>query len=130
MRLITLLPALGFFALTIVAVAAPQSYAGGYELDASYIQLAAADADYEEDDYEDDEFDVVIKPIADPLEPFNRAMYKFNDVVFHSVIKPVAIGYGKILPEPARRGVNRFMLNLATPIRFVNSVLQLKLKRG
>jgi len=62
--------------------------------------------------------------IADPLEPFNRAMFQFNDKLYFWVIKPVAQGYSKVVPEPARVGVSNFYTNLSFPIRFVNSLLQ------
>ncbi|MHB9098747.1 MAG: MlaA family lipoprotein [Syntrophales bacterium] len=62
--------------------------------------------------------------IADPLEPFNRAMYHFNDKLYFWVLKPVAQGYGKVVPEPARIGISNFFANLAFPIRFVNCLLQ------
>jgi phospholipid-binding lipoprotein MlaA len=62
--------------------------------------------------------------IADPLEPFNRAMYHFNDKLYFWFLKPVAQGYGKIVPETARVGVDNFFKNLAFPIRFVNCLLQ------
>ena len=62
--------------------------------------------------------------IADPLEPFNRAMYHFNDKLYFWVLKPVAQGYGKVVPEAARVGVDNFFKNLAFPIRFVNCLLQ------
>jgi phospholipid-binding lipoprotein MlaA len=62
--------------------------------------------------------------IADPLEPFNRAMYHFNDKLYFWLLKPVAQGYGKLVPEPARVGVSNFFANLAFPIRFVNCLLQ------
>ena len=62
--------------------------------------------------------------IADPLEPFNRAMYHFNDKLYFWVLKPVAQGYGKVVPEAARVGVSNFFANLAFPIRFVNCLLQ------
>lgn len=83
---------------------------------------------------EADEFgDIVIsdKPgeearaeIADPLEPFNRAMYHFNDKLYFWLLKPVAQGYGKVVPEAARVSVSNFFTNLAFPIRFVNCLLQ------
>ena len=67
----------------------------------------------------------VEKPeIADPLEPFNRAMYHFNDKLYYWVLKPVAQGYGKVVPKPARVSVDNFFTNLAFPIRFVNCLLQ------
>ena len=62
--------------------------------------------------------------IADPLEPFNRAMYHFNDKLYFWVLKPVAQGYGYVVPEVARVGVDNFFSNLRFPIRFVNSLLQ------
>jgi phospholipid-binding lipoprotein MlaA len=62
--------------------------------------------------------------IADPLEPFNRAMYHFNDKLYFWVLKPVAQGYGKVVPEPARVSVGNFFKNLAFPIRFINCLLQ------
>jgi phospholipid-binding lipoprotein MlaA len=64
--------------------------------------------------------------IADPLESFNRAMYHFNDKFYFWVLKPVARGYGKVVPEVARIGVRNFFSNIASPIRIVNSVLQAK----
>ncbi len=62
--------------------------------------------------------------IADPLEPFNRAMYHFNDKLYFWVLKPVAQGYKAVVPEVARIGVNNFFTNIAFPIRFVNCLLQ------
>ena len=62
--------------------------------------------------------------IADPLEPFNRAMYHFNDKLYFWVLKPVAQGYQKVVPEGARVNVGNFFTNLASPIRFVNCLLQ------
>jgi phospholipid-binding lipoprotein MlaA len=62
--------------------------------------------------------------IADPLEPFNRAMFHFNDKLYFWALKPVAQGYGKVVPEVARVGVRNFFYNIASPIRIVNCVLQ------
>ena len=66
--------------------------------------------------------------IADPLEPFNRAMYHFNDKLYFWVLKPVAQGYGKVVPKAARVGVSNFFANLTFPIRFVNCLLQANFK--
>jgi len=62
--------------------------------------------------------------IADPLEPFNRAMFQFNDKMYFWVLKPVARGYNKVVPEAARVGVDNFFSNLRFPVRFVNCLLQ------
>ncbi len=65
-----------------------------------------------------------IATIADPLEPFNRAMFYFNDKLYFWVLKPVAQGYNKVVPEAPRVGVNNFFSNLKFPIRFVSRLLQ------
>lgn len=61
---------------------------------------------------------------ADPLEPFNRAMFQFNDKLYFWVLKPVAREYSKVVPERGRISVRNFFSNLASPIRFVNCLLQ------
>ncbi|MBW2027633.1 MAG: VacJ family lipoprotein [Deltaproteobacteria bacterium] len=68
--------------------------------------------------------------IPDPLEPVNRVMYHFNDRLYFWVLKPVALGYRAIAPEPVRIGVRNFFFNLAFPIRFVNSMIQLKFQQA
>ena len=65
-----------------------------------------------------------ITKIPDPLEPFNRAMFHFNDKLYFWVLKPVAQGYNQVVPEPARVGVKNFFSNLRFPVRFVSSLLQ------
>lgn len=62
----------------------------------------------------------------DPLEPYNRAMFKFNDSVDRAVLKPVATVYKDNLPYLVRKGVSNFFDNLQDGWSFVNSALQLK----
>lgn len=62
----------------------------------------------------------------DPLEPFNRGVYQFNDTVDRAVIKPVATAYRDVLPSPVRTGVTNFFANLQDAWSFVNNTLQLK----
>ncbi len=62
----------------------------------------------------------------DPLEPFNRGVYRFNDAVDTAVLKPVATAYRNITPVPVRRGVGNFFANLEDAWSFVNNALQLK----
>ena len=66
--------------------------------------------------------------IADPLYPWNKAMYHFNDKFYFWLLKPVAKGYSKVFPEDIRLGVSNFFENITTPIRFVSSLLQFKMK--
>lgn len=77
-----------------------------------------------DDEYLDDNNDQEVITIADPIEPFNRAMYVFNDKLYYWMLKPVAQGYSKVVPEPARISVKNFFTNLGFPIRFVSFVLQ------
>ncbi|MDB5895281.1 MAG: transporter [Rhodoferax sp.] len=60
----------------------------------------------------------------DPLEPFNRGVYKFNDAVDTAVLKPVATAYVNVTPALVRTGVTNFFSNLSEPWSFVNNVLQ------
>jgi len=60
----------------------------------------------------------------DPFEPFNRAVFKFNDIVDRTVLRPVAIGYRAVLPTGIRNGIRNFLDNLEAPVVLVNSVLQ------
>jgi len=66
--------------------------------------------------------------IADPLEPFNRAMFHFNDKLYFWALKPVAQGYNWVVPEKARISVKNFFTNLAFPIRFVSCLLRADFK--
>jgi phospholipid-binding lipoprotein MlaA len=78
-------------------------------------------------DYVEEEGQEEKAGIADPLEPFNRAMYHFNDKLYFWVLKPVAQGYQKVVPEGARVSVSNFFSNLSFPVRFVNNLLQANL---
>jgi phospholipid-binding lipoprotein MlaA len=62
--------------------------------------------------------------IADPIEPFNRAMFQFNDKLYFWLLKPVAQGYKTVVPEDARVSVKNFFSNLGFPIRFLSCLLQ------
>ena len=86
--------------------------------------------DYDGYDDEYDEYEEEVKTIADPLEPFNRAMFHFNDKLYFWVLKPAAKGYGWVVPKKGRVGVRRFFSNITTPIRFTNALLQFKFKHA
>jgi len=62
----------------------------------------------------------------DPLEGFNRGVYKFNDVADKAVFKPLAGAYKAVTPSPVRTGVNNFYSNLNTFVTTINQVLQFK----
>ncbi len=62
----------------------------------------------------------------DPLEPFNRGVYRLNDAVDRAVVRPIAVAYHDVLPSPIRTGVTNFFANLQDAWSFVNNALQLK----
>lgn len=62
----------------------------------------------------------------DPLEPFNRGVYKFNDALDTAVLKPVATAYRDVTPPLIRRGVGNFFANLEDIWSFANNALQFK----
>ena len=62
----------------------------------------------------------------DPIEPFNRGVYRFNDALDTAVLKPVATAYRDVTPELIRRGVGNFFANLEDIWSFVNNALQFK----
>jgi len=66
----------------------------------------------------------------DPLEPFNRGVYAFNDAIDNAVLKPVAFGYRAVLPQFMRTGVTNFFSNLDDVTVFVNGVLQGKIPQA
>jgi phospholipid-binding lipoprotein MlaA len=67
---------------------------------------------------------------ADPLEPYNRDMFKFNKAVDDAIMKPVAKGYKAITPEAVDRGITNFFNNIADVTSAVNNLLQFKLSRA
>ncbi|MFO7570504.1 MAG: VacJ family lipoprotein [Smithellaceae bacterium] len=83
--------------------------------------------DDEGDDEADRHEDEIIS-IADPIEPFNRAMYHFNDKMYFWVLKPVATGYNLVVPEPARISAKNFFGNLGYPARLLSCLLQADFK--
>jgi phospholipid-binding lipoprotein MlaA len=85
--------------------------------------LSDEELEFEEElDFFEEEEEVVT--IADPLEPFNRAVFHFNDKLYFWFLKPAARGYNYIFPEDFRICVRNFFVNLLFPVRFVNSILQ------
>jgi phospholipid-binding lipoprotein MlaA len=94
--------------------------------------LSTADqspSNHEEDEEEDlgffdEETEEEVVQVADPLSPWNRAMFHFNDRLYFWVLKPVARGYRAVIPTPARSGLKNFFHNLTMPVRMVSCILQ------
>jgi len=92
------------------------------------VQLVAEEAEVDpfEEEWEGEEEELFeeTETINDPLQPFNRAMFAFNDKLYYWALKPVAQGYRFVIPKRARISVGKFFSNLATPVRLVNCFLQ------
>jgi phospholipid-binding lipoprotein MlaA len=81
----------------------------------------------ETEDFLDEKPDIVI---YDPLEPMNRVFFQFNDKFYFWVLKPVTNAYMWVLPYEIRDSFGNFFLNLATPIRLLNALLQGDLEKS
>ncbi|MFP4573639.1 MAG: VacJ family lipoprotein [Desulfobacterales bacterium] len=88
------------------------------------------DSDFDEFKEFDSGADKPGAKVYDPLAGYNRFMTKVNDRVYFWILKPAASGYAAVTPGFVRKSVNRFFKNLSYPVRFVNNVLQLKLKKA
>ena len=66
----------------------------------------------------------------DPLEGYNRAMFKFNDTIDQVALKPVATAYKTVTPSFVQTGVGNFFGNLADVWSAVNNLLQGKGEAG
>jgi phospholipid-binding lipoprotein MlaA len=62
--------------------------------------------------------------IDDPLEPMNRIIFALNETIDLVLLRPIAIGYNWIMPNPAIEAVRRFVLNLDAPVIMINDLLQ------
>tara|TARA_B100001750_G_C15517146_1_gene608208 strand:+ start:2433 stop:3191 length:759 start_codon:yes stop_codon:yes gene_type:complete len=62
----------------------------------------------------------------DPLEPMNRAIFKFNEIIDENILKPIAETYKDVTPDPVEAGVSNFFSNLGEINTIINDVLQLK----
>ncbi|MEE8483091.1 MAG: VacJ family lipoprotein [Nitrospinota bacterium] len=87
-----------------------------------------------DDDFDNDFEDEFGEPsklqVSDPLSGYNRAMTAANDRFYFWLLSPVATGYSYIAPEGVRLAIARFFRNLLFPVRFINNVLQLKIKNA
>ncbi|WP_179403072.1 MlaA family lipoprotein [Burkholderia guangdongensis] len=67
---------------------------------------------------------------GDPLEGFNRTMYKFNDTVDTYALKPVAKGYQRVVPQPVRDSVTNFFSNIGDVYIAANNLVELRITDG
>lgn len=68
--------------------------------------------------------------IKDPLQPLNRQIYEFNDLVDRNIAKPLAIQYTKKVPSEVRGSYYSFRKNLGEPWNAVNQLAQGRFSRA
>ncbi|MBX3634802.1 MAG: VacJ family lipoprotein [Rubrivivax sp.] len=67
---------------------------------------------------------------VDPWERFNRKVFAFNEAVDEAVLKPVAEGYRKVVPQLVRTGIGNVLGNVYDVWSMVNHLLQGKVHHG
>ena len=68
--------------------------------------------------------DTPVTGIYDPLEPWNRFWFAFNDIFYVHIAKPVFEAYQKVMPRQIREGVSNIWDNVGFPKRLINNLLQ------
>ena len=61
---------------------------------------------------------------SDPLEPINRVAHNFNEDLDRALLRPIARGYARVMPEPVQIGVSNVFFNAKYPVTMVNNALQ------
>ncbi|ACI99443.1 VacJ family lipoprotein [Rhodospirillum centenum] len=64
------------------------------------------------------------RSVNDPLEPLNRGIFWFNEAVDTVLIRPLAVIYKTVLPDPVQVGVRNVLQNLRAPLDLTNQLLQ------
>lgn len=62
--------------------------------------------------------------VYDPWEPYNRAVFKFNEGVDYVILNPVTDVYRFIVPDAFRTAITNFLNNLKSPVYLANELLQ------
>ena len=67
---------------------------------------------------------MLITDIHDPYEPANRQSHEFNKAIDATLVRPVAIGYSRVLNDSIETMISNVADNLAVPSHIVNDLLQ------
>lgn len=66
----------------------------------------------------------------DPLEGMNRVFFAITQPIDRFILRPIAIVYRTVLPEPVRDGVHNALANIFMPSTLANDMIQLKPERA
>ena len=62
--------------------------------------------------------------VKDPLQPLNRQVFAFNDMLDRNIARPLAVQYTKNVPGEVRGSYRQFRKNLGEPWNAVNQLIQ------
>jgi phospholipid-binding lipoprotein MlaA len=68
--------------------------------------------------------------IEDPFEKANRGFFENHLKIDRAIIRPVALGYERVVPRPFRDGMHNLINELGEPAVFANYMVQLRLARA
>ena len=63
---------------------------------------------------------------ADALSGYNRLVFRFNDTLDRTILKPLASLYNKLIPRPLHQGISNVFNNIDNLPTVLNDLLQLK----
>ena len=106
-----------------LVIAQVRSGSGSEGIDADSIVLD----DLEDLELGEEKSEEELVSIADPLQPWNRMWYHFNDKAYFWMFKPMAQGYRVVVPDGFRVCFSNFYTNATAPVRIFNSLFQLKI---
>ncbi|HHT9128191.1 MAG TPA: MlaA family lipoprotein, partial [Candidatus Wujingus californicus] len=116
-----------FFKATVYAESAPVPEPQAKEI--AVEEKGAADLNVPESESQEPlNVELEVNFINDPLQPYNRSIFVFNDKMYYYFMKPVSNGYKTVVHEKARLSIRNFLSNIRMPVRFVNCVLQGKIE--
>ena len=98
----------------------------GASVEVATVADEVTDNDLDEiDELDEWSSDTAETEVYDPIEPVNRFFFQFNDKLYFWGIKPLAQGYSWLVPQFMREGIENFFMNVLTPVRAANCILQL-----
>ena len=66
----------------------------------------------------------------DPLQPLNRQVYAFNDMMDRNILRPIAVQYKEKVPSDVRGSYRLFRKNMSEPWNAANQIAQGRFSRA
>ena len=78
----------------------------------------------------DSKIDDDVEDVNDPLEPVNRVIFDFNELLQDVLLRPIAKFYNENVNVTVRKGIGNFLKNLSVPVVIINELLQGEVERA